>query len=166
MERLEVEKASLGKATVNNLVEWFLSKENMSHKKIQKLCYYAEAWSVTLNNEDIVPGIEFEAWQHGPVCREIWEMCKKFGWRDIMIKEEFADISKEEIDKRFSEDQKAILELVWNTYGKYSPNELEAITHTEDPWIKARSGLGPFDSCTNVINVEDMKEYYSTQYEA
>ena len=155
-ERLEAIKANSGAATVNNLVEWFLLKANMSHKKIQKLCYYAQAWSVTLNDEDIVDGIKFEAWAHGPVCREIWDMCKQYGWRDIMIKDEFVKDSKEEIDSRFSEDQKEILELVWKTYGKYSPNELEAITHTEDPWIKARGGLGPFAQCQNIISNDDM----------
>ena len=158
VERLEAEKILTSNATVNNLVEWFLIQENMSHKKIQKLCYYAEAWSVTLNDEDIVPGIEFEAWQHGPVCRKIWEMCKQFGWRDIMIKDEFLKDSKEEIESRFSEDQKAILKLVWDTYGAYSANDLESLTHAESPWINARGGIGPFESCTNIISKQDMNK--------
>ena len=30
--------------TILDVAAWFLLKEDMTHKKIQKLCYYAEAW--------------------------------------------------------------------------------------------------------------------------
>lgn len=30
--------------TVFDVAEWFLSKESMTNKKLQKLCCYAQAW--------------------------------------------------------------------------------------------------------------------------
>ncbi len=156
----------INSATIANLVEWFVQKENMSHKKIQKLCYYAQAWSQTLEQVDIVEGIEFEAWVHGPVNRKIWDMCKGFGWRDITITKETLEQSKEECDAVFNEKQKEILDLVWETYGIFDADELEALTHEEQPWREKRLGKMPFEKCTDTLSRETMREFYITQYEA
>lgn len=154
------------KASINSLIEWFLHKEQMSHKKIQKLCYYAQAWSQTLNDADIVDGIEFEAWVHGPVNTGIWNACKKFGWRDIMIDSEYVEKSKEECQDAFDENQIRVLELVWDTYGEYSADDLEALTHSEKPWIEAREGKAQFQNCSTKISRETMKSFYIDLYEA
>lgn len=153
------------KATIGHLVEWFLLKENMSHKKIQKLCYYAHVWSLTLFNQDIIPNITFEAWVHGPVNFEIWNMCKRYGWRDIMVAEEFLEISKKEAAEVFNENQKKILNLVWETYGEYDADELEEMTHIESPWKDSRNGLGKFEPSRKVITREQIREYYKDKYE-
>ncbi len=31
-----------------DVADWFLSKEAMPHKKLQKLCYYYKAWGLAL----------------------------------------------------------------------------------------------------------------------
>ena len=60
-------------ATVFDVAFYILDKlGDMSTMKLQKLCYYAQAWSlawdgVPLFNED------FQAWANGPVCRELYE---------------------------------------------------------------------------------------------
>lgn len=36
---------------LKKIVEWFLSQQSMSPKKLQKMLYYAQAWCVTLSNE-------------------------------------------------------------------------------------------------------------------
>lgn len=153
-------------ATIELLVEWFLHKQKMSHKKIQKLCYYAQAWSQTLDQMDIIDGIEFEAWVHGPVNTEIWNMCKKFGWRNIMVSKEFVSESQKEINAAFSKRQTRILDLVWKTYKDCGADELEEMTHQEDPWKKARQGLSAFAPSHNLISRQDMRDYYINFYEA
>lgn len=35
------------------IAKWFLSKESMSPKKIQKLVYYAYSWYLTLMNDSV-----------------------------------------------------------------------------------------------------------------
>ena len=54
-----------------DIANWFLKKESMDQKKVQKLCYYAQAWSLALFNKPIID-CKFEAWAHGPVCSELW----------------------------------------------------------------------------------------------
>ena len=61
--------------TVFDIANWFLEKQSMTHKKLQKMCYYAQAWSYALKNRPIMDA-EFEAWVHGPVCRELYEKYK------------------------------------------------------------------------------------------
>lgn len=143
-----------------NLVEWFLHKEVMSHKKIQKMCYYAQAWSLVINEEDIVPGITFEAWVHGPVNPVIYKVCKPYGWREIAVKPNMIEESKEEIDFVFSDNKIDVLEQVWEAYGKYSADQLESLTHSETPWLTAREGLRQFAPSKKKIDNNIMKEYY------
>jgi len=39
---------------INTVANWFLNKYSMSHKKLQKLCYYAEAWHQALYNSPLL----------------------------------------------------------------------------------------------------------------
>lgn len=46
-----------------SIADWFLSHVTCNHKKLQKLCYYARAWSLALRRQRIISG-DFEAWAH------------------------------------------------------------------------------------------------------
>ncbi len=61
-------------------------------------------------------------------------------------------------------DQLELLESIWETYKDNTGNSLEALTHSEPPWINARIGLSMNESSKNVISLESMKEYYITIY--
>ena len=37
----------MSEMTVSNVAKWFLSKESMTPKKLQKIVYYAYAWFLT-----------------------------------------------------------------------------------------------------------------------
>ncbi|WFQ91019.1 hypothetical protein MFERI13461_00453 [Mycoplasma feriruminatoris] len=39
------------KYSYKDISDWFLSKESMTPKKLQKLTYYAEAWALALFNQ-------------------------------------------------------------------------------------------------------------------
>lgn len=153
-------KEESSNATIEDLVYWFLQKEPMSHKKIQKLSYYAQAWSYTLRQIDIVDEIEFEAWVHGPVNKVIWDMLKKSGWRNINIPfDENMQVHK------FNDSELDVLNLVWDNYGEFSADTLEGITHEEKPWLDARKGCGKFDPSCNKISRESMADFYVNLYE-
>lgn len=144
---------------VNDVIRWFLSKDSMSPKKLQKLLYYAYAWTLTLNNED-EENLEnklfedkFEAWVHGPVIPEVYRDFKSYGHQDI------PQITNEE-PPVFDEDVEDILEQVWEVYGGFSGNELESLTHQEDPWKNARKGYRPLDRCNEVISDKDIFRCY------
>lgn len=143
-------------ANILDVSRWFLSKESMSPKKIQKLCYYFVAWGYALMDGQIVEDDTFEAWVHGPVSKTLYNKYREYGWQDVP-KEQYQD-------DKFDEKSLDLLESVYLTYGDLSANELEALTHTESPWQIARQGLDPYDSCNVEINTNDMKNYYRSIY--
>ena len=69
--------------TIYDLANWFSSKSDMSHKKLQKLCYYAVAWHYALYDSQLVENDEFEAWIHGPVSLSLWHEYKDCVWKPL-----------------------------------------------------------------------------------
>lgn len=127
--------------------------ETISPLKLQKLVYYAQAWSLVLRDKPLFPE-KIQAWIHGPAIYEVWDNYKEYQYGSIPEpKEELPD---------FEEDEIEVLEEVWNTYGELSAKRLEDLTHSEDPWINARNGLSPAEKSSNVISHEDMKTYYAS----
>lgn len=141
----------VGKYSIFEIANWFLSKENMTHKKLQKLCYYAQAWFFALRGFRLA-NTDFQAWIHGPVSPALYERFKGFGFETIKLSSNY----KSAID---SEDL-SLLEDVWDTYGGKTGNALEALTHRETPWLDARKGYNDNERCTIIISPEKMKEYY------
>lgn len=144
----------VGKYSVFEIANWFLAKSSMSHLKLQKLCYYAQAWFYTVNNRRLMD-TDFQAWVHGPVSPALYERFKDFGYNIINIVGEYHTcIEKEDL---------AILEKVWKKYSSYSASELEIMTHEELPWIEARTGYADSERCQVVILPKTMKVYYSSK---
>jgi len=139
-----------------DLGKWFLNKSSMSHKKVQKLCYYAVAWHYALYDSKLVESDYFEAWVHGPVSPIIWNEYKGYGWTPIP-----------KIDEKieFDCDTEEFLEIVLNTYDEYSGHQLEALTHEEEPWQEARNGLEDCKPSNNLINPATMGKYYRSIYD-
>lgn len=136
--------------TYRELSKMILSFEAMSHKKMQKIAFYSQAWYYTLYGKKLI-NENFEAWVHGPVCPEIYQEYKSYGW-NLIPKTDF---------KSENSEINEFMEVVFNTFGEFSGDELEAMTHNEDPWIIARKGLKPYEASSNIIKLEDMKEFCS-----
>ena len=137
-------------SSIQDVACWFISQQPMTHKKLQYLCYYAEAWSEALLDSPICTDNNFEAWVNGPVNRTLYNDLKQFGWNSInriTIDQIHLNIYKEDIDNKFTKDQLEILQSVWNSYGKYSFDQLEMLIHTEEPWIEQRKGIEMFEEC-------------------
>lgn len=144
-----------GRYSVFDIANWFLLKESMTQKKLQKLCYYAQAWCYTLNDYRLMDTV-FEAWIHGPVSPALYDKFKNFGYSSIRLAGKYTlNISDVDIE---------LLESVWETYGDHTGNALEALSHSEPPWIEARVGYAPDERCNVPISVESMKNYYSSIY--
>ena len=144
--------------SIFEIADWFLAKESMTPKKLQKLAYYAESWSRALLDRSIVQDTEFEAWAHGPVSPELYDKYRDYGWNDIPKNNKFVYISDEkDLD---------LLESVWLTYGEMSANALEAQTHVETPWKNARfrGQADEGDFCKEKISKEDMANFYKSIY--
>ena len=142
--------------SIYDVARWFLSKKSMTHKKLQKLCYYAQAWHCALLNRPLFDD-EIQAWVHGPVAPALYPKYADYGW---------GKIPKEAFDaSSFSEDTLEILNAVFDTYSDFSGDQLESLTHSEEPWIKARGNLKPWESNTTPISLDDMRSYYKKKYE-
>lgn len=131
--------------TADEIAKWFLSQKEMSPKKLQKMLYYAYSWVLTLTNDseknlsNRLFEERFEAWVHGPVIRRVYDTYKDYGYSDIPKYEgELPDIDEDVLD---------ILNQVMEVYGDYNGNQLEIITHQEEPWKEARDGYEPLQSC-------------------
>lgn len=140
---------------VFDVAKYFLTKESMTNKKLQKLCYYAQAWYITLYNEKLFPE-RIEAWVHGPVCPKLYGKYSSYGYLEIP--------KETEISKELKTKEKNILDQVWNIYGKYDGNQLEVLTHRENPWIDARHGIDSEVPSNEEITADSIKKYYKEMY--
>ncbi len=147
------------KTKVLQVANYFIYKNNnnpksdFTNKKLQKLLYYSQAWNLVINNEKLFDD-KIEAWIHGPSVPNVYSEFKGFGFNEI--KQEIAEPNFSDITTQ----EKKVLDAVWDVYGKYPADYLEALTHSEEPWQKARTGLMPYDSSSAEISTDDMKRYY------
>lgn len=145
----------VGKYSIFDVANWFLLKAELTPKKLQKLCYYVQAWCFALRGYRFA-NTDFEAWVHGPVSPALWERFKSFGYDPIKF--------HGKIRTSFASEDLQLLEDVWDTYGNQSGNSLEALTHREMPWMEARKGYEPNERCSVVISPLSMAVFYKSIY--
>ena len=140
-------------ATVFDAAKYILSKTGpISTLKLQKLCYYSQAWSLAWTEKPLF-GEHIEAWANGPVCPTLFHQHKGQFW----VTEE--QIPNGDID-HLSPDQKDTIDRVLEHYGDWEPYELREQTHSEQPWKMARGSTPEGEPCSVVITQESMGEYY------
>lgn len=150
------------KLSVSAVADYFLYKANkekkpLTNKKLQKLVYYAQAWSLVLNKKKLFSE-PIEAWVHGPAVRSLYGQYKSFGFNPIVK-------NVEETSIKITTKDKGLLDEVWNVYGKLDAGYLEMLTHSEQPWQDARNGLQNHQSSDNEITTKNMKSFYSLKLE-
>lgn len=138
--------------TVLDVALAMLTFESMVPKKLQKLCYYAYAWYLTLHNERLFRG-PFEAWIHGPVHSDLYQLYKGYGWSSIPLESTKPSI--------ITEDVYEFLGFVYESYGEFSGDQLEAITHDEIPWIEARGALREYEPSNAPLSDSTITNFYS-----
>jgi uncharacterized phage-associated protein len=123
--------------------------------QIQKLAYIAHGWNLAINGEPLAAEPP-EAWDNGPVFREIWDYVRDHGYRGPNCT--FVDpVSKSEIRETFTSSESAVLDHVWKKYGNYSGLALSKMTHEpETPWYKAYFGSGRNTQLSN----EEIRQHY------
>lgn len=129
-------------------------KGRMSTWKLQKLCYYSQAWHIAWTEHPIFSE-DFEAWANGPVCPELFRAHKgKFSIDENgLVPGNRFNISANESDS---------IHIVLDEYGEMEPCDLREQTHSEDPWRNARGNLPEGAPCNNIITKESMGEYYGS----
>lgn len=142
-------------ANVCDVAKYILEKQgSITSMKLQKLMYYSQAWSLVWDEESLFDE-DFEAWANGPVLRSLFNIHRgKF-------KVSSSDFATDN-SANLSESQRDTIDAVLVGYGNLSGQELSQLTHSEDPWKKARNGLSDLIPSDNKISLADMDEYYST----
>ncbi len=147
------------------LSEFILFKYGpMSHLKLQKLLFYAQALHLAYFDEPIIED-DFEAWVHGPVSRKVFGKVKGQSILYNEIKYE-PDPVKPLPDVLLREaltgEQIQLVSDILDEYSKMSSLELENLTHSEQPWQEARKGLGQAEICDKPIPKESIRAFYKS----
>lgn len=129
----------------------------MTTMKLQKLCYYAQAWSLVWDEEPLF-NEKIEAWANGPVVPVLYEVHKG------MFKITAASLPKGDPEV-FSDAQRETMDLVLGEYGDKPSKWLIDLTHMEAPWKDARHGLPDGVPGYSEITHAAMAEFYSSRME-
>lgn len=137
--------------TVRDVAAYILAKDGpMSAMKLQKLCYYAQAWTLVWEEKPLFSE-RIEAWANGPVAPALYsEHRGQFTVTQIAAGN--ADV--------LSDREKSNIDIVLDFYGERPAHELSELTHREAPWKDARGDLPPGANCQNEITPTAMYEYY------
>jgi uncharacterized phage-associated protein len=144
----------------NQIADWFLSAvdrdagDSITHLKLQKLVYYAQAWALALLGNPLFDE-DFRAWAHGPVALTVWHRFKNYGWEAVPADNEPPEFEPEVED---------LLRDVMKAYGEHSAKALEDLTHEEEPWLAARGNLPPEAKSNAVISKDVMRDFYRRLY--
>jgi uncharacterized phage-associated protein len=121
----------------------------MTNMKVQTLLYYSQSLHLALYDEPLFEDV-IQAWRYGPVCPPAYRLYSEFEANQLPVPNNAFLLE-------ISDDQKALLEEVWQYFGGYHAYRLSDMTHLEFPWKKARRGLRPEVSSTEPILLNDLK---------
>jgi uncharacterized phage-associated protein len=139
-------------ATVHDVAAYILQQHGqMSTMKLQKLAYYSQAWSLVWDERPLF-GERIEAWMNGPVVYDLYRAHRgRFKISDWPAGD----------PQSLTQDERETVDAVLTSYGKYSGQQLSALSHSEGPWRDARAGLSDTDSSSEEITPDAMQAYYS-----
>ncbi len=145
----------------SDIAKWFLLKNNaevreheatnddyevyegITHLKLQKLLYYAQGISLGMYGRPLF-NESIEAWQHGPVVKQVYGEYSKFGRDNIQIE---MDKNTEEIVDEIENNKEVseVLNLTYDNFAIYTAWQLRQMTHQDNtPWdiTQKTKGLG------------------------
>ena len=138
-------------ASQHDVAAYILAKQGkMSTMKLQKLLYYSQAWHLVWEEEPLFDA-DFQAWANGPVLPGIYKLHR--GKYSVTAWPQ-GDPAK------LTEDEANVVDIVLEHYGPLAGNELSTLTHREPPWRDARGDLRSLERGGNVIEKDDIRDYY------
>ncbi|MAZ77323.1 MAG: hypothetical protein CMF39_01425 [Legionellaceae bacterium] len=113
---------------VYNVARYFIEKANdakaivpLTPMKLNKLCYIAQGFSLASRDKPLFPE-EIQAWKYGPIIPELYQAYKAFGKNHI-------DQPLEKFETLSDDDDKAVVDYVWNKMKNWTAMELSGWTH-------------------------------------
>ncbi len=126
----------------------------LTHLRLQKLLYYAQAWSLVIRDSELFPEI-IEGWRFGPVVPAVFNHLpdgRKAGEIDAMHFEGVPELP---------ESEKDFVRCVWEAYKGYSATALADQTHREQPYLNAWKERSSDAEGHDPISIGDLQDYFS-----
>ncbi len=139
-------------ASVFDVADYIISRcpsAQSDWTKLQKLVYYAQAWSLAWDNRPLFEE-RIEAWKNGPVTRALYRRQRH-------------EVGKRGDPGRLVPEALMTIDAVVDAFGKKPGAWLSELAHRERPWIEARQGLPPEARSDNEISLETMRSWYKPQ---
>jgi uncharacterized phage-associated protein len=104
---------------------------------MQKIIFYAHGWYLSHKHQPLVEQ-PFEAWEHGPVVRAVWEAFKGNGRAPLTRRAERLDVisnSYSEVREPIEGEQAEFLRQIFDAYAHVDAFDLSNSTHVPgSPW--------------------------------
>ncbi|WP_172403820.1 Panacea domain-containing protein [Clavibacter michiganensis] len=142
-------------ANVHDVAAFITShfSQNISTMKLQKLCFFAQGWSLALQEKPLFEE-EFQAWRGGPVCYPLFERHK--GRRDVSSWNGNAN--------SLTKPEQRVIEAMLSNFAALSGLQLSELTHQPGtPWSTTRSEHNVPEGAPSraVITQELMRDYFT-----
>ncbi|MFV0627029.1 MAG: Panacea domain-containing protein [Alphaproteobacteria bacterium] len=135
-------------ANVYDVAKHILEKMGkVTGMKLQKLCYYSQAWSLVWDEEPLFSN-PIKAWKYGPVCHDLYNL------HDGQFIVEISKDLTSRCENNLTEKQVETIDAVIRDYGDFTAQQLSDLTHSEDPWKNAKQN--------EIISATAMHEFYSS----
>ena len=147
-------------ATVEDVAAYILKSLNKSvtTMTLQKLLYYCQGWHLAWAAVKLYDA-EIQACASGPVVRDIYDLHRG----RYVIGPPWPEHGD---PAALNRDEASTVDVVLETYGGWSADQLSQTTHSEPPWREARKGL-PATALSEVpIDTDVMQDYFIGLMEA
>ena len=141
--------------TATPVANWIIDKanntdsgDNITNLKLQKLLYYFQGYYLAVFDKPLFDE-EIEAWQYGPVVPQVYYTFNSFGKGNLEVTPEGV--------APFTDEEKELLNEVFDVYNDFSAVGLMHRTHNEPTWKNTPIGKG------NVISKEKLLNYFKTR---
>lgn len=156
-------------ACIDDITDYVISRivgggGSLNQLKLQKLLYYTQAWHLAHHDTPLFAG-RFQAWIHGPVNRGTFD---RFRGTKML----YSPMSLEDIRPGFHSEasltaaERGHIDAVLAVYAPLTGDQLETMSHREQPWLLARGGIPPDVRCEAEIDEQVMGRYYRARLQS
>jgi len=136
----------------------FEKAEDITPLTLQKLLYYVQGIFMVNYGKPLFDE-ECQAWEHGPVYKQVYNMFKGFKYSPIDDKRFVIFKNKIQL---LTNEEKEVIDMVVNSFGMYSGKTLEYLTHKEAPWDDAFDGDYVCGYTNEPITKEAIRDYFKS----
>ena len=131
----------------------------LTNMRIQKLVFIAHGWSLAINDQPLTID-DPEAWDYGPVYRDLYKSLRDYGsnyiTRPILYSDYLQFADNNEAVAPVTQQEQQLITAVWENYGHFRAFQLSALTHVEgSPWSRAYA-----EGQNTVIGRQGIREFF------